>query len=66
MNDKPVWIKSSYSDGEGGNCVEWAPGLVSADGLVPVRDSKDTTRPPLSFSVAAWQVFVGDVKRLGR
>ncbi|MGP3988685.1 DUF397 domain-containing protein [Streptomyces sp. 3N207] len=27
MNERPAWIKSSYSDGQGGNCVEWAPGL---------------------------------------
>ncbi|RCG23886.1 DUF397 domain-containing protein [Streptomyces reniochalinae] len=62
MNDRPVWIKSSHSDGGGGNCVEWAPGLVCGGGRVPVRDSKDTGRAPLSFSSAAWAAFVGGVK----
>nr|WP_243086163.1 DUF397 domain-containing protein [Streptomyces sp. 891-h] len=59
------WIKSSYSDGQGGNCVEWAPALVCGNGVVPVRDSKDTGRS-LSFSPAAWQTFVEGVKHSGR
>ncbi|NEE59067.1 DUF397 domain-containing protein, partial [Streptomyces sp. SID8455] len=36
------WVKSSYSD-NGGTCVEWAPHTATATGLVPVRDSKNTT-----------------------
>ncbi|NSC21375.1 DUF397 domain-containing protein [Streptomyces albus subsp. chlorinus] len=62
MNASHVWIRSSYSDGEGGNCVEWAPGLVSVEGGVPVRDSKDTSRCPLAFSPTAWQAFIEEVK----
>lgn len=58
------WIKSSYSDGTGGNCVEWAPARTSA-GSVPVRDSKDLSRAPLSFSAAAWSSFVTAVRRDG-
>ncbi|MGW5017774.1 DUF397 domain-containing protein, partial [Streptomyces cacaoi] len=27
-NSRAVWFKSSYSGGEGGNCLEWAPGSV--------------------------------------
>ncbi|MGY1438096.1 DUF397 domain-containing protein [Streptomyces reniochalinae] len=42
--------------------MEWAPGLVCGGGRVPVRDSKDTGRAPLSFSSAAWAAFVGGVK----
>ncbi|UNS99062.1 DUF397 domain-containing protein [Streptomyces tubbatahanensis] len=57
------WIRSSYSDGTGGNCVEWAPGLAFGGDLVPVRDSKDTGRVPLSFPSAAWSAFVEGVKR---
>ncbi|WP_369204497.1 DUF397 domain-containing protein [Streptomyces sp. PU-14G] len=63
MDGRSVWIRSSYSDGTGGNCVEWAPGLVCGTGVVPVRDSKDVRRTPLSFSSAAWAAFLGDVKR---
>jgi len=31
--------------------------------VVPVRDSKDITRAPLSFSSLAWQAFVEELKR---
>nr|WP_203615867.1 DUF397 domain-containing protein [Streptomyces sp. SID13726] len=55
-----TWRKSSYSNPDGGNCLE-----VTADvpSLVPVRDSKDTTRTPLLFTASAWATFVEDVKR---
>ncbi|RCG15031.1 DUF397 domain-containing protein [Streptomyces reniochalinae] len=58
-----MWIRSTYSDSQGGQCVEWAPGLTSGAGDVPVRDSKDTGRATLTFSLAAWAAFVEDVKR---
>ncbi|MGO4752012.1 DUF397 domain-containing protein, partial [Streptomyces sp. 2MCAF27] len=32
------WRKSSYSNGEGAECIEVADGI---DGIVPVRDSKN-------------------------
>nr|WP_078565361.1 DUF397 domain-containing protein [Streptomyces sp. AA1529] len=66
MSEEPEWIRSSYSDGTGGQCVEWAPARLSAEGNVPVRDSKDTSRAPLRFSAAAWSVFVRDLKRVTR
>ncbi|MFG1806238.1 DUF397 domain-containing protein [Streptomyces sp. NPDC049040] len=56
------WHKSSYSQGNGGECVEWAPSHVAATGEVPVRDSKDPHGPALSFSPAAWSGFVTAVK----
>lgn len=62
MNETPVWLRSSYSDKQGGNCVEWAPALASA-GDVPVRDSKDTSRTPLSFSTDAWASFVQELRQ---
>ncbi|MBZ2409197.1 DUF397 domain-containing protein [Streptomyces sp. L06] len=37
---EPVWVKSTYSNGSGGDCVEWAPSVALATGTVPVRDSK--------------------------
>ncbi|MEK2473051.1 DUF397 domain-containing protein [Streptomyces sp. NPDC001793] len=57
-----MWEKSSYSQGNGGNCVEWAPVLASSSGIVPVRDSKDPHGPALTFPALAWQAFVGQVK----
>ncbi|MGY1435297.1 DUF397 domain-containing protein [Streptomyces reniochalinae] len=62
----PQWIRSSYSDKQGGNCVEWAPGLVSDVGAVPVRDSKDTGLAALAFSPTAWTAFVDGVERAVR
>ncbi|MFJ3650807.1 DUF397 domain-containing protein [Streptomyces murinus] len=53
------WRKSSYSNQTGGECLEFADNLP----LVPVRDSKDTTRTPLLFTAPAWAAFVGGVKR---
>jgi hypothetical protein len=57
-----VWIKSTYSGGEGGNCIEWAPTYASANGLVPVRDSKTPEGPSLGFTPDAWTAFVGAVR----
>ncbi|KRV47168.1 hypothetical protein AQ490_08515 [Wenjunlia vitaminophila] len=56
-----VWRRSSYSNKEGGNCVEVADGL---HGVVPVRDSKDPQGPALVFSARGWASFVAAV-RLG-
>ncbi|QHC25162.1 DUF397 domain-containing protein [Streptomyces sp. GS7] len=50
-----VWVKSSYSSEEGGECVEVAPCATR----VHIRDSKDTTRSALTASLAAWATFVG-------
>ncbi|MBD0709974.1 MULTISPECIES: DUF397 domain-containing protein [unclassified Streptomyces] len=50
-----VWFKSSYSAGDGGQCVEIAAAATS----VHVRDSKDVTRPALRVSRDAWAGFVG-------
>ncbi|MCP3816747.1 DUF397 domain-containing protein [Streptomyces sp. A3M-1-3] len=49
-----VWIKSSYSGGAGGECVE----VAASPAAVHVRDSKDVTRGTLAVSPAAWSAFV--------
>ncbi|MGW4159213.1 DUF397 domain-containing protein [Streptomyces sp. NPDC004788] len=54
-----VWVKSSYSSEEGGECVEVAERL----GSVHVRDSKDTNRPGLVVDGSAWTAFVGFASR---
>ncbi|MFH9084623.1 DUF397 domain-containing protein [Streptomyces sp. NPDC017673] len=56
--NKLTWRKSSYSNSDGGNCVEVADNLP----LVPVRDSKAPAREPLVFGPEAWTAFVGGVK----
>lgn len=53
------WRKSSYSSGNGGNCVEIAGNLP---GIVAVRDSKDPDGPVLSLTPAQWRLFTADVK----
>jgi hypothetical protein len=54
-----TWRKSSYSNTDGGECIEVSD---SVPPLVPVRDSKDTTRSPLLFAAGAWSAFVDGVK----
>ncbi|WP_441251210.1 helix-turn-helix domain-containing protein [Kitasatospora sp. McL0602] len=51
-----TWRKSTYSDGDGGNCVEISEDLLST-GIVPVRDSKNPEGPQLHFSKEAWAAF---------
>ncbi|MFE2726580.1 DUF397 domain-containing protein [Kitasatospora sp. NPDC059327] len=48
------WHRSSYSDYEGGNCVE----VAASPRTVHVRDSKDKAGPQLCFSPAAWAAFL--------
>ncbi|MER5676763.1 DUF397 domain-containing protein [[Kitasatospora] papulosa] len=55
-----TWHKSSYSGGDGGDCLEVATGNPD---IVPVRDSKVTGGPALVFRTAAWSAFVADLKR---
>ncbi|WP_073757243.1 DUF397 domain-containing protein [Streptomyces sp. CB03234] len=54
------WRKSTYSGGDGGNCLEVADGYPNA---IPVRDSKNPTGPKLVFRAAAWSAFVAGLKR---
>ena len=53
------WHKSSYSGGNGGNCVE----VGSGQDTVAVRDTKQADRGPvLVFSPAAWRGFADRLK----
>ncbi|WP_129287174.1 DUF397 domain-containing protein [Streptomyces sp. GZWMJZ-114] len=56
------WFRSSYSDNNGGSCVEIAADLVASHGLVPVRDSKCATGPVLAVTSSAFAGFVAGVK----
>lgn len=51
------WKKSSRSNNQG-QCVEVA---LAVAGVVPVRDSKDLSRQPLTASPAAWSAFVASL-----
>jgi hypothetical protein len=55
-----AWRKSSYSNQDGGVCVEVADNFP---GVVPVRDSKDPAGPVLVFPAGSWAAFVAGMKR---
>jgi len=52
------WRKSTYSDANGGDCVETA----SDEGLVQVRDTADRRGPVLGFSAEAWVAFTDSLR----
>ncbi|MER6996974.1 DUF397 domain-containing protein [Streptomyces sp. NPDC000410] len=68
------WFKSSYSGGEGGDCievaVEWRKSshsggeggecveIAACPSTIHVRDSKNVTGPQLAVPPAAWSSFV--------
>jgi hypothetical protein len=54
-NSHVTWRKSSYSGGNGGNCVEVAS---TGQPLIAVRDSKDPYGPKLAFTSPMWKSFV--------
>ncbi|MFI0736299.1 DUF397 domain-containing protein [Streptomyces sp. NPDC021225] len=51
---EPAWFKSSYSGGDGDDCVE----VATCPDTVHIRDSKDQQGPQLAVSPAAWSAFV--------
>ncbi|MCX5405355.1 DUF397 domain-containing protein [Streptomyces sp. NBC_00335] len=72
-----AWFKSSYSGGEGGECLEVAfdwrkSSYSSGEGgqcveiaacadSVHIRDSKVTAGPQLAVAPGAWAAFLGGV-----
>ncbi|MGW1792308.1 DUF397 domain-containing protein [Streptomyces tubercidicus] len=54
-----TWRKSSYSNMDGGDCVEVADGVP---GIVPVRDSKDPAGPAIMIPAGSWTAFVAALK----
>ena len=60
-----IWRKSSWSGGNGGNCVEVAALAGSAEmgeRVVAVRDSKDPDGPKLVFTAAQWAEFTSGIR----
>ncbi|WP_078917981.1 DUF397 domain-containing protein [Streptomyces sp. NRRL WC-3725] len=54
-----LWRKSSYSNGDGGHCVEVAHNIPN---LIPVRDSKLPHGPVLLLPPTAWTPFITALK----
>lgn len=76
-SSRVTWRKSSYTGGDGGNCVEVGVWMTSShtgadgncveatqfpDAAVAVRDSKDPDGPKLAFSPREWRAFLAGVK----
>ncbi|MEO3765132.1 DUF397 domain-containing protein [Streptomyces sp. B8F3] len=59
------WVKSTYSGGEGGECIEWAPEHARVTGEVLVRDSKDPHGPHLTLTRDGFAALVEFAKRHG-
>ena len=53
------WRKSTYSDGNGGSCIETASG----DGVILVRDTTNRDGGMLGFTAEAWQAFADSLKQ---
>ncbi|WP_405646554.1 DUF397 domain-containing protein [Streptomyces sp. NBC_00019] len=57
MSEQLKWFKSSYSDSEGGACVE-----VAFATAIHVRDSKVPASLELYIAAPAWKAFVSAVQ----
>lgn len=55
----PVWFRSSYSNGAGGECVECA----IHDDRIRIRDSKGGESPVIAVSHDAWAPFIRTIRR---
>jgi hypothetical protein len=53
-----IWRTSSYTGGNGGNCVE----VRQDDCVILVRDTKDRAGAVLSVPADAWRAFAAEVK----
>ena len=52
------WRKSTYSDANGGSCVETA----SSAGVIVVRDTTDRDGVTLAFPVQAWELLIASLR----
>ena len=52
-----TWRKSTYSDANGGQCVEVATGEA-----ILVRDTANRDGGTLTFAADAWRAFVGTLR----
>ncbi|GAA0658264.1 hypothetical protein GCM10009535_41860 [Streptomyces thermocarboxydovorans] len=57
MSEAKHWIRSSYSDDEGGACVE-----VAFTARIHIRDSKNPEGPRLTVPAPAWSAFIAELR----
>ncbi|MFF7881869.1 DUF397 domain-containing protein [Streptomyces sp. NPDC007896] len=55
---KLTWFKSSYSNNEGGACLE----IATRPEMVHIRDSKNLTGPTLAVTPTTWTAFLRTVR----
>ncbi|MBO0652636.1 DUF397 domain-containing protein [Streptomyces triculaminicus] len=61
MSNKLAWLKSSYSDNVGGNCIE----VATLPDVIHVRDSKLELRergPRLTIPPQTWGRFIAELR----
>ncbi|MEV5377664.1 DUF397 domain-containing protein [Streptomyces nondiastaticus] len=56
MSTELIWVKSSYSGGAAGECVE----VAALSHVVHIRDSKRPQGHQLAVPAAVWARFVRD------
>ncbi|MEU9186938.1 DUF397 domain-containing protein [Streptomyces sp. NPDC048484] len=54
MSTDLKWFKSSYSSGQGGECLE----IATAPSTVHIRDSKTPAAPTLKITATTWSAFL--------
>ncbi|MFE4663880.1 DUF397 domain-containing protein [Streptomyces sp. NPDC056716] len=54
MAPESAWFKSSYSEEQGGNCLE----VADLSTAVGIRDSKHKSGPALIVPATAWTTFI--------
>ena len=52
------WRKSTFSDANGGACLETA----SADGVIKVRDTTNRNGMTLIFNTEVWETFTASLR----
>ncbi|MGW2793627.1 DUF397 domain-containing protein [Streptomyces sp. NPDC001251] len=53
-----AWFTSSYSDNQGGQCVQARRLVTGAGDMMAVRDSKDPDGGTVAFDRATWTAFL--------
>ncbi|MFF4848849.1 DUF397 domain-containing protein [Streptomyces sp. NPDC001194] len=62
MSSRLTWIKSSYSDAQGSDCIEIALDSYGSSTAIHVRDSKlGEDGPTFAVPAGAWAAFLAQV-----
>ncbi|AVH58066.1 MULTISPECIES: DUF397 domain-containing protein [Streptomyces] len=62
MSSDLNWFKSSYSSGQGGECLE----IALTPTTIHIRDSKTPTAPTLTLTPTTWSAFLDSLRPAGR